>query len=152
MSLTQIADDQLLSGLVFKWTGLWALNTPYPPNYLVSCDGSVYISLVDQSGSISDTRPNTGVNWRLVWDLFVERGASAASVLVIRQTPSGTVGGGNLAFTLLVDPVANTEQVFLNGILQEPGGEDYSISGRNVTFVTAPETGDRLRVSYVRTS
>jgi len=48
-------------------------------------------------------------------------------------------------------PLVGTEQVFLNGILQEPGaGNDYTISGANVTMLTAPLTGDRLRASYYK--
>lgn len=65
----------------------------------------------------------------------------------VRETPSGTIAGGT-AFTLAHTPVAGTEEVFLNGILQEPGGEDYTISGTGITFVGALISGDRLRVSY----
>jgi hypothetical protein len=68
--------------------------------------------------------------------------------LVVRETPSGTVNGSNTAFTLANTPTAGTESVYLNGLLQEPGGEDYSITGADISFVTAPETGARIRVTY----
>jgi hypothetical protein len=47
--------------------------------------------------------------------------------------------------------VAGSEEVFLNGILQEPGaGNDYTISGATITYLAAPLTNDRLRVSYMK--
>ncbi|MFC9436913.1 hypothetical protein [Nocardia sp. NPDC057030] len=70
---------------------------------------------------------------------------------VVRETPSGSVNGSNTAYTLANTPVAGTESVFLNGLLQEPGaGNDYTISGATITYLTAPATGDRLRVSYIK--
>lgn len=72
----------------------------------------------------------------------------APSSFVTRETPTGAVNGSNTTFTLANTPVANTECVYLNGLLQEPGGNDYTISGATITMVTAPSTGDRLRVNY----
>jgi hypothetical protein len=69
----------------------------------------------------------------------------------VREAPSGAVNGTNTAFTLLYTPVASSESVFLNGILQEPGsGNDYTISGESITYLSAPVTGDRIRVTYLR--
>src|SRR5215475_5055823 len=69
--------------------------------------------------------------------------------IVTRETPTGSVNGSNTTFTLANTPTAGTEEVFLNGILQEPGaGNDYTISGATITYLTAPATGDRLRVNY----
>lgn len=77
-----------------------------------------------------------------------------ASNFVTRETPSGTVNGSNVTFTLAFTPVSGTEQVFLNGILQEPGaGNDYTISGATITYLTAPIGGgtpDKIRVSYIK--
>lgn len=71
--------------------------------------------------------------------------------VVTRETPSGSVNGANTAFTLAFTPVVGTEQVFLNGILQEPGaGNDYTISGATITYLAAPLTGDRVRVNYIK--
>lgn len=70
---------------------------------------------------------------------------------VVRETPSGSVNGSNTTFTLASTPVAGTEMVFLNGILQEPGaGNDYTISGGTITYLAAPLTGDKLRVTYLK--
>jgi len=69
--------------------------------------------------------------------------------LVIRETPSGTINGVNTSFTLANTPSSDTEELFLNGVLQEPGGEDYTISGTSITMVDAPIAGDRLKVRYI---
>jgi hypothetical protein len=66
-----------------------------------------------------------------------------------REAPTGAINGVNTTFTLANTPTAGSEEVYLNGILQEPGaGNDYTISGATITYLTAPLTGDRLRVSY----
>jgi hypothetical protein len=76
-------------------------------------------------------------------------GASSIWNNVVRETPSGSVNGTNTTFTLANTPVSGSEQVFLNGLLQEPGsGNDYTISGATITYLAAPLTGDRLRVTY----
>ena len=81
-------------------------------------------------------------------------GASGISLntakFITRETPTGTVGGGNKVFTLASAPVVGSENVFLNGLLQDVGaGNDYTISGVTVTFETAPLTGDKIRVNYM---
>lgn len=74
-----------------------------------------------------------------------------ASNYITREAPSGAVNGSNTTFTLANTPVSGSEQVFLNGILQEPGsGNDYTISGTTITYLTAPATGDRIRVTYLK--
>lgn len=73
----------------------------------------------------------------------------APSSFVDRETPTGLVNGSNTAYTLANTPLAGSEHVYLNGILQEPGaGNDYTISGTGITYLTAPVTGDKIRVSY----
>jgi hypothetical protein len=71
--------------------------------------------------------------------------------IVIRETPAGTINGVNVTFTLAATPVAGTEQLFLNGILQEPGaGNDYTISGATITMLAAPDTNARLKACYLK--
>ncbi|PSR53898.1 hypothetical protein AHMF7605_10400 [Adhaeribacter arboris] len=74
-------------------------------------------------------------------------GLTAAN-MVDRETPSGSINGSNTAFTLANTPVSGSEHVYLNGILQLPGGIDYTISGTSITMATAPLSGEWLRVSY----
>ncbi len=68
---------------------------------------------------------------------------------IVRETPSGTINGVNTSFTIANTPSSDTEQLFLNGVLQEPGGEDYTISGTSITMIDAPISGDRLKISYI---
>ena len=68
---------------------------------------------------------------------------------VDKAIPSGSINGSNTAFTLANTPVVGSEHVYLNGVLQESGaGNDYTISGANITLLSAPLTGEKLRVSY----
>jgi len=67
--------------------------------------------------------------------------------IVVRETPSGLVNGSNTDFTLAHTPKSGTEEVYLNGLLQDPTN-DYTISTNTITFVAAPKTGDKIRVSY----
>ncbi len=80
-------------------------------------------------------------------------GVVAISNYIVRSTPGGNVNGTNDTFTLATTPVNNTEMVFVNGVLQNQGsGNDYTISGTTITFLSGaiPQTGDIIRVTYVR--
>jgi hypothetical protein len=75
----------------------------------------------------------------------------APSDFVIRETPTGLINGSNTTFTLANTPIANTEQVFQNGLLLQPlAGNDYTISGATITMLTAPPTGDKILVTYMK--
>lgn len=73
-------------------------------------------------------------------------GGSVAS-FVDRETPTGSVNSSNTAFSLASTPVSGSEHVYLDGVLQTYT-TDYTASGANLTFVSAPLTGAVLRVSY----
>jgi hypothetical protein len=65
------------------------------------------------------------------------------------DSPAGLVDGGNTAFTLsgVPDP-ATSLTVYRNGVLQKVG-QDFSLSGRQITFLaTPPQPGDTLLASY----
>jgi hypothetical protein len=75
----------------------------------------------------------------------------APADFVIRETPAGSINGVNTAFTLANTPLVGTEQIFLNGLLLEPGaGNDYTISGTAITMLQIPATGDRLKACYYK--
>lgn len=66
-----------------------------------------------------------------------------------RETPSGTINGSNTSFSLANTPMSGTEDLYLNGVLQDAGASnDYTISGGTITMNTAPVSGDKLRCSY----
>jgi len=56
---------------------------------------------------------------------------------------TGAINGTNDAFTLTNTVRANSETVYLNGLLQE-AGVDYTCDGNVVTFTSAPQTGDKV--------
>lgn len=69
---------------------------------------------------------------------------------IIKENESANCDGIETNFTLDNSPVANSVQVFLNGMLQEEGsGKDYTLSGTTVSFATAPESGDILIIHYI---
>ena len=71
--------------------------------------------------------------------------------VVVREIPAGNINGTNAVFTLANTPHANTESVYVNGVLQNVGAlNDYTITGTGVTLNTAPLVGDVLLVSYFR--
>lgn len=75
----------------------------------------------------------------------------APANVVTRETPGGLVNGSNTTYTLAFTPTSGTESVYLNGILQEPGaGNDYNITTNTITYLTAPLSGDKIRVSYLK--
>lgn len=72
-----------------------------------------------------------------------------AANLVVRETPSGTLNGSNTVFILANTPEVGTEEIFLNGVLMNPGsGNDYQISGATITFEFSPVTGGKILVNY----
>lgn len=76
---------------------------------------------------------------------------NALGTIILRETPTGTVDGVNDTFTLASTPFSNTEEVFVNGLLQDPGAaNDYTITGAVITFNAGaiPQTGSKVRVSY----
>jgi len=75
--------------------------------------------------------------------------AGATANHVFNEIPQGDINGINTTFTLAYTPVSGTERVILNGLLQSPG-EDYSITGKTITFFKAPRTNSNIRVHYIK--
>lgn len=72
------------------------------------------------------------------------------SDFVTRETPTGAVNDINVTYVLANTPFAFLH-VYLNGVLQdEGGGNDYTISGATITMTSAPSTGSKIRVSYIK--
>lgn len=68
----------------------------------------------------------------------------------VDETPSGTVNGSNVTFTLSQAPLENDSvEVYVDG-LKKTYTTDYSISSTTITMVTAPVVGQTLRANYVR--
>ncbi len=66
------------------------------------------------------------------------------------ETPSGTINGSNVTFTLSATPEENDSVlVFVDG-LKLKQTTDYSLSGVTLTMVTAPALGQELTVQYLK--
>jgi hypothetical protein len=67
-----------------------------------------------------------------------------------QAAPSGTINGSNTSFTLSPSPTAATNvNCFENGVQQQQGaGNDYTISGGTITYLTAPPTGTKLNCQW----
>ena len=77
-------------------------------------------------------------------------GSGQAASFVDADSLTGIVDGSNGTFTLSGAPAPSTSlAVYRNGILQK-AGQDFSLSGAAITFVTAsvPQPGDTLLASY----
>lgn len=102
---------------------------------------TVWLSTANDGGTLNTTA--------ITWTNPITSGGLTASNFVDKEIPSGSINGSNTGFTLANTPVAGSEHVYLNGVLQESGaGNDYTISGTSITMLTAPLTGEKLRVSY----
>jgi len=66
---------------------------------------------------------------------------SGISGTIIREIPAGAVNGTNTSFKLSYLPNPPTSLfLFLNGVYQRPA-IDYSISGADITYTVAPDSG-----------
>ena len=71
---------------------------------------------------------------------------------ILLEDQSVNCDGTEDEFTIDQTPVANSLQVFLNGLLQQKGADlDYTYAAKVITFVTAPEDGDLLLIHYIKT-
>jgi hypothetical protein len=69
--------------------------------------------------------------------------------VIYREKPTGVSNGINTSFTLANAPTPGTEQVFINGLLQEEGETgDYTLSGNTITFNNAPKSYWSIFVTY----
>jgi hypothetical protein len=119
-------------------------------NEFTGCTVSVY-----EGATFGDTRWYCPVNdggtlgtTAITFIQDVSNGLTAAN-FVDKEVPTGAINGSNTSFTLANTPTSGTEHVYLNGLLQESGsGNDYTISANTITFIFAPLTGEKIRVSY----
>ena len=106
-----------------------------------SYEDTIWLCTSNQGGTL-DT---TAITWQQVQ---ISAGLSESN-FVDKETPSGALIGVNTTYTLASTPTSGSEHVYLNGMLQDVGaGNDYTISGSTITMLTAPLTGEKIKVSY----
>ena len=72
-------------------------------------------------------------------------GAGTALALdFVREAPAGTKNGTNTAFTITNGGMTSGALLYKNGLLLEPAGVDYTLSGTSITMVVAPISSDTL--------
>jgi len=76
--------------------------------------------------------------------------ANAALLNRFKYNQNLTAVSGTRIYSLPHTPVADSVQVFINGLLQEPGvGNDYTVSGNIVTFSEDLELNDIILAGYI---
>jgi hypothetical protein len=66
-----------------------------------------------------------------------------------QEVPGGAIDGVNAEFTLAHLPIAGSEMVYVNGLMQASGEDnDYLISGETITFIIAPPEDTRILATY----
>lgn len=156
-------------GLVYR--GAWSAFTPYALNDVVQRLGGSYVAIIPGTNHAPESSP---LYWSVLagTDALSIKGVPVADgvptdgqmmrynvstqqwervTLVDMETPEGVIDGANAAFTLANAPApSNGLMIFRNGLVQKPGGFDYTLTGNTITFVEAaiPQPGDTLLVWY----
>lgn len=73
-------------------------------------------------------------------------GGGTSFTIVKNETPSGTVDGSTVDFTLAHTPL-NGIELILNGATLKPG-VDYTLTGATITFVIPPAPGSLIICHY----
>ena len=112
---------------------------------------------VDQGSTYGDKRfyctSNTGGTLGSTAVTYVQDTAGTLSPtnFVTEETPSGSINGSNVTFTLANTPTSGTLKLYLNGVRQKSGaGNDYTITTNTITMTTAPVSGDVLIADYMK--
>jgi hypothetical protein len=139
--------------------GIYTVNASGAPTRATDADANTEVTagmfmFVEEGTTNADTGwvlTNNGAitlgTTALTFAKFSASGGSATFADL--ETPSGTVNGSNVTFSLANSPTAGSVHLYLNGLVQEAGGSnDYTISGATITMASAPPTGSKLRASY----
>lgn len=112
--------------------------------------GTAYGAVVnDSSGALSNVAPGTSGNVLTSNGTSWTSAAASGSITATQEAATGTINGSNTSFSITYTPIANSVNVYLDGLYLTPT-TDYSISNTTITMVTAPAYGQSLRVSYHR--
>lgn len=115
--------------------------------------GETVADIVTGSGVLnaSDVTNDSTVSGVTVKDALEEL-SDAVAVSKFKYNQHLITVSGTRIYSLPHIPVIDTVQVFVNGLLQEPGvGNDYIISGQLITFSQDLDLDDVLLASYIIT-
>lgn len=74
-------------------------------------------------------------------------GGSVVHKFIDDETPSGTINSSNVTFYLAKTPINGSLKLYLGGARQRVT-EDFTLSGKTITFTIAPDTGSVLLADY----
>jgi hypothetical protein len=146
------------ASITVGWTGTLAVgrgglgSSATPTNGQIPIgNGTNYVAAnISGSSTISVTNGSGTIGLAVVTG---STGVVTAPNYVVREVVNETPNGVLTAFTIDNTPIANSEHVYVNGVLMNQGaGNDYTISGATITFQTGaiPQTGDVVLVSYLK--
>lgn len=99
----------------------------------------------------SDINNDSTVSGVTVKDALEELANNSVDYSKFKYNQYLSTVSGTQVFLLPDSPVTNSVQIYVNGLLQEPGiGNDYTISGQVVTFALSLELNDILLASYIK--
>jgi hypothetical protein len=110
--------------------GFWAAATAYAVGDLVEFNAATFLALVAHTSDTQFTTDQTAGRWLLIANGALQGGGQAIDLL----EGDGTETVFNLSFTYNGDEAAT---VFVGGVAQTPG-QDFTIVGDTLTFVSAP--------------
>lgn len=102
----------------------------------------------DALGQLHVEFVNNGVSAHTYTVTITWESTPSTKIDVFNEVPGGAIDGSNVTFTLAHTPAANTLALFVNGLLQEGGGADYSLSGGTITMTIPPLAGSSMRAFY----
>lgn len=153
-SLVWVSNSQVIAGAGLSQTGnTFNVNAANASILVQADDIQVQLSggtlAIDGSGvkvanaGITETQLATSVA-----GAGLNGGAGTALSVDWRQD-TFTGNNSTTVFTLAAAAVGNKAVVSAKGLIQQPGGVDYTLSGTSLTFTTAPKNNWHIQVSYV---
>jgi len=101
--------------------------------------GGAYFILKAQPWSYTDSD----------WEEIVITRRSEEVKFIDKETPVGVVDDVNVMYELQHQPIADSEHVYINGMLQQAGEDaDYTINTNQIIFNEAPFPGANIRCTY----
>lgn len=101
-------------------------------------------------GQRGTTGKTVAVGWIVLNSVYKEDldDLKGSNSFIFSETPTGDVDGVNDTFTLANTPTTNTLQLFRDGQLLKGGGVDYTLTGDEIVFTSAPEVDSILLAHY----
>jgi len=167
---TKVTDAMLNDDVATGLAGVGLSDTSGVMALDVNEVGEVVVDVANDSFCLTDNSDSDATKRDTIADLVTAiAGAgltATAGVLAVDEHASGIITEDDIVrnevvepdtasdtdYTLANSPVVGTVNIYLNGLLQQPGtGEDYVIDGASVVFATAVDASDLVLADYIVT-